>query len=97
MVATGAQDHGPSASVNIESGALADLVRARRLSMATVSNIKENISFTFVSTVLAVPLAAGLLYPLQGHHVGPLAAAVAAAASAAAVTLNSLRLRHSTF
>ena len=83
-----------SPGVRLLRGSLSDLPRARRLSRATVLNIKENISFTFVSSALAVPLAAGIMYPLTGAQWGPLAAAVSVAASAAAVILNSLRLRY---
>jgi cation transport ATPase len=80
--------------VRLLDGSLAGLCRARRISRATVTNIKENISFAFVSSALAVPLAAGILYPITGAQWGPLAAAVSVAASAAAVILNSLRLRY---
>jgi cation transport ATPase len=79
--------------LRLASGSLADLLRARRLSRATVANIKENISFTFVSSALAIPFAAGAVYPVTGTHWGPMAAALAAAASALIVILNSLRLR----
>ena len=85
---------GPLPGVRLLSGSLSDLPRARRLSRAAVVNIKENISFAFVSCALAIPLAAGILYPLTGASWGPLAAAVSVAASATAVILNSLRLRY---
>jgi cation transport ATPase len=88
---------GDNPGLRLDSGSLVDLVRARRLSRATVGNIKENISFTFVSSLLAVPLAAGALFPWNGLHAGPLAAALAAGLSAVAVILNSLRLRYARF
>lgn len=80
--------------VRLLRGSLSDVCKARRISRATVANIKENISFAFASAALAVPLAAGIMYPLTGAQWGPLAAAVSVAASGAAVILNSLRLRY---
>ena len=87
----------PGLRLRSEDQAMSDLVRARRLSRSTVANIKENISITFVSSLFAVPLAAGALFPWHGWHAGPLAAALASGISAAAVILNSLRLRYSRF
>jgi cation transport ATPase len=87
----------PGVRLRSESQAMSDLVRARRLSRSTVANIKENITITFVSSLLAVPLAAGALFPWYGMHAGPLAAALSCGISAAAVILNSLRLRYSRF
>ena len=92
-----AQGVNPGLRLRSEDQAMSDLVRARRLSRFTVANIKENITITFVSSLLAVPLAAGALFPWYGMHAGPLAAALASGISAAAVILNSLRLRYSRF
>ena len=87
----------PGLRLRSEDQAMSDLVRARRLSRSTVANIKENITITFVASLVAVPLAAGALFPWYGMHAGPLAAALASGFSAAAVILNSLRLRYSRF
>ena len=101
IVAAGARGWAPGVNPGLtlrsDHQAMSDLVRARRLSRSTVANIKENITITFVASLLAVPLAAGALFPWYGMHAGPLAAALSCGISAAAVILNSLRLRYSRF
>jgi Cu+-exporting ATPase len=69
------------------------IVRARRLSQATMSNIRQNLVFAFVYNVAGIPVAAGLLYPLFGILLSPMIAAAAMALSSVSVISNALRLR----
>jgi len=82
-----------SAGVTLLHGDLAGLLRARRLSRATLSNIKQNLFFAFVYNALGVPIAAGALYPLFGWQPSPELAAAAMAASSVSVIANALRLQ----
>jgi Cu+-exporting ATPase len=82
-----------SAGVTLVRGDLGGIVRARRLSRATMSNIKQNLFFAFVYNGLGVPLAAGVLYPAFGILPSPMIAAAAMAASSVSVIANALRLR----
>jgi Cu+-exporting ATPase len=82
-----------SAGVTLVRGDLRGIVRARRLSQATIRNIKQNLFFAFVYNSLGVPLAAGVLYPLWGVLLSPMFAAAAMAASSVSVIANALRLR----
>jgi Cu+-exporting ATPase len=82
-----------SAGVTLVKGDLQGIVRARRLSAATLANIKQNLFFAFVYNSLGVPLAAGVLYPLFGLVLTPTVAAAAMAASSVSVIANALRLR----
>ena len=82
-----------AAAVTLLKGDLAGLVRARRLSEATVRNIKQNLFFAFVYNALGVPLAAGLLYPVFGVLLSPMLAALAMSLSSVSVMGNALRLR----
>jgi P-type Cu+ transporter len=82
-----------SAGVTLLGGDLGGLLRARRLSRATLANIKQNLFFAFLYNVLGVPLAAGALYPLLRLQLTPELAAAAMALSSVSVVGNALRLR----
>lgn len=82
-----------SAGVTLLSGDLLGLVKARRLSRAVMSNIRQNLLFAFIYNVAGVPLAAGLLYPTFGLLLSPQVAAAAMALSSVSVIGNALRLR----
>jgi Cu+-exporting ATPase len=82
-----------SASVTLLRGDLQGIVRGRRLSSATMSNIRENLFFAFFYNAVGVPIAAGALYPTFGLLLSPIIAAAAMALSSVSVILNSLRLR----
>jgi P-type Cu+ transporter len=82
-----------SAAVTLVKGDLHGIVRARRLSRATMANIKQNLFFAFVYNTLGVPVAAGVLYPLFGLLLSPMLAAAAMSASSVSVIGNALRLR----
>src|SRR5262249_26311315 len=73
------------AGVTLVKGDLAGIVRARRLSRATMSNIKQNLFFAFVFNSLAVPIAAGVLYPLWGLLLNPMIASAAMSLSSVTV------------
>ncbi len=82
-----------SAQLTLVKGDLMGIVRARKLSLATVQNMRQNLGFAFLYNSLGIPLAAGLLYPLTGHLLSPMIAAVAMSMSSASVVFNALRLR----
>jgi Cu+-exporting ATPase len=82
-----------SAGVTLIKGDLVGIVRARRLSRATMRNIKENLLFAFVYNALGVPIAAGVLYPFFGLLLNPMIAAAAMSFSSVSVVGNALRLR----
>jgi P-type Cu+ transporter len=82
-----------SAGVTLVKGDLRGIVRARRLSRATMRNIKQNLFFAFVYNSLGVPLAAGVLYPAFGLLLSPIIAAAAMSFSSVSVVGNALRLR----
>jgi Cu+-exporting ATPase len=82
-----------SAGVTLVQGDLRGLVRARRLSRATMRNIRQNLFFAFVYNVLGVPIAAGLLYPVFGWLLSPIIASAAMTFSSVSVIANALRLR----
>lgn len=82
-----------SAAVTLVKGDLSGIVRARRLSRATMRNIRENLFFSFVFNAAGVPIAAGVLYPWFGILLSPIIAGAAMAFSSVAVIGNSLRLR----
>jgi P-type Cu+ transporter len=82
-----------SAGVTLLKGDLQGIVRARRLSEATMRNIRQNLFFAFVYNTAGVPVAAGVLYPLFGILVSPIFAAAAMALSSVSVVGNALRLR----
>jgi Cu+-exporting ATPase len=83
-----------SAGITLLQGDLRGLVRARRLSRATMRNIRQNLFFAFVYNALGVPLAAGALYPLVGLLLSPMIASAAMSLSSVSVVANALRLRH---
>ena len=83
-----------SAGVTLLKGDLGGIVRARHLSAATMSNIRQNLFFAFVYNAAGVPVAAGILYPVFGLLLSPVIAAAAMALSSASVIMNALRLRH---
>lgn len=82
-----------SAQLTLVKGDLMGIVRARTLSRASVHNMRQNLGFAFLYNALGIPLAAGLLYPLTGHLLSPMIAAVAMSMSSASVVFNALRLR----
>jgi len=82
-----------SADVTLLKGDLSGLVKARRLSKATMRNIRQNLVFAFVYNVLGIPVAAGLLYPFFGLLLSPVIASAAMTASSVSVISNALRLR----
>jgi Cu+-exporting ATPase len=82
-----------AAGVTLVKGDLRGLVRARRLSRSTMSNIRQNLFFAFVYNVLGVPVAAGLLYPVFGLLLSPMIASAAMTFSSVSVIANALRLR----
>jgi Cu+-exporting ATPase len=82
-----------SAGVTLVKGDLRGIVRARRLSRATLGNIKQNLFFAFVYNALGVPIAAGVLYPFFGLLLSPMFAAAAMSFSSVSVVGNALRLR----
>jgi len=83
-----------SAGVTLVKGDLRGIVRARRLSRATMGNIQQNLFFAFVYNALGVPVAAGVLYPWTGLLLSPMFAAAAMSFSSVSVIGNALRLRH---
>src|SRR5437867_3669419 len=83
-----------SASVTLVKGDLRGIVRARRLSQATMRNIRQNLFFAFVYNALGVPIAAGVLYPFFGVLLSPIIASAAMTFSSVSVIANALRLRH---
>jgi Cu+-exporting ATPase len=82
-----------SAGVTLVRGDLRGIVRARRLSEATIHNIKQNLFFAFVYNAIGVPIAAGVLYPFIGLLLNPVIAAAAMSFSSVSVIANALRLR----
>lgn len=82
-----------SAGVTLVKGDLLGIVRARRLSQATMSNIRQNLLFAFLYNSLGVPLAAGVLYPFVGWLLNPMFASAAMSLSSVSVIANALRLR----
>src|SRR5262245_27218799 len=82
-----------SADVTLIHGDLGGIVRARRLSAATMANIRQNFFFAFIYNAAGAPLAAGVLYPVLGLLLSPVVAAAAMALSSVSVIANALRLR----
>ena len=82
-----------SAGVTLVKGDLRGIVRARRLSRATMRNIRQNLVWAFIYNVLGVPVAAGLLYPVFGLLLSPMIASAAMSLSSVSVIANALRLR----
>ncbi|MGH7051115.1 MAG: heavy metal translocating P-type ATPase [Acetobacteraceae bacterium] len=86
-----------SAGVTLVKGDLAGIARARRLSRATMRNIRQNLFFAFIYNAIGVPVAAGVLYPACGILLSPGIAAAAMALSSVSVVTNALRLRRLRF
>ncbi len=82
-----------SAGVTLVKGDLRGIVRARKLSLATMGNIRQNLFFAFIYNALGVPVAAGVLYPFFGLLLSPMIAAAAMSFSSVSVISNALRLR----
>jgi Cu+-exporting ATPase len=82
-----------SSGVTLVKGDLAGIVRSRKLSQATMRNIRQNLFFAFIYNSLGVPIAAGVLYPVFGLLLSPILAAAAMSFSSVSVITNSLRLR----
>jgi len=81
-----------SAGVTLLKGDLRGIIRARRLSRATMKNIRQNLFFAFVYNSVGVPVAAGVLYPVFGILLSPMIAAAAMSFSSVSVIANALRL-----
>ncbi|HEY4893635.1 MAG TPA: HAD-IC family P-type ATPase, partial [Reyranella sp.] len=90
---TGADVAMQSAGVTLVKGDLLGIARARKLSQATMRNIRQNLFFAFIYNSASIPLAAGVLYPLFGLLLSPIVAAAAMALSSVSVIANALRLR----
>jgi Cu+-exporting ATPase len=82
-----------SAGITLVKGDLSGIVRAVRLSRATMRNIRQNLFFAFIYNVLGIPIAAGVLYPFFGLLLSPIIAAAAMSFSSVSVITNALRLR----
>jgi Cu+-exporting ATPase len=85
-----------SAGVTLVKGDLSGIVRARRLSRATMKNIRQNLFFAFIYNAVGVPIAAGVLYPVFGWLLSPMIASAAMTFSSVSVIGNALRLRRTT-
>jgi Cu+-exporting ATPase len=83
-----------SAGITLLTGDLTGLLRARRLSVATMCNIRQNLAFAFIYNAAGVPIAAGVLYPVFGILLSPMVGAAAMALSSVSVIGNALRLAH---
>jgi Cu+-exporting ATPase len=86
-----------SGGITLVKGDLWGIVRARKLSQATMRNIRQNLFFAFIYNALGVPVAAGVLYPFFGWLLSPILAAAAMSFSSVSVIMNSLRLRKISF
>ena len=91
---TGADTAIESAGMTLVKGDLRGLLRARRLSLATMRNIRQNLLFAFLYNMIGVPIAAGVLYPVLGILLSPMIASAAMTLSSVSVISNALRLRH---
>jgi Cu+-exporting ATPase len=82
-----------SAGITLLKGDLRGIVRARKLSRATIRNIKQNLAFAFLYNVIGIPIAAGVFYPVFGWLLSPMLASAAMSFSSVSVIANALRLR----
>jgi Cu+-exporting ATPase len=82
-----------SAGITLLKGDLRGILRARKLSRATIGNIKQNLLFAFLYNALGIPIAAGVLYPFFGLLLSPMIASAAMSFSSVSVIANALRLR----
>jgi len=83
-----------SGGITLVKGDLTGILRARKLSQATMRNIRQNLFFAFIYNAIGVPIAAGILYPFFGILLSPIFAAAAMSFSSVSVITNALRLRH---
>ncbi len=83
-----------SGGITLLKGDLEGILRARKLSQATMRNIRQNLFFAFLYNSIGVPVAAGVLYPVFGLLLSPILAAAAMSFSSVSVITNSLRLRN---
>jgi Cu+-exporting ATPase len=83
-----------SGGITLLKGDLEGILRARKLSQATMRNIRQNLFFAFIYNLIGVPIAAGVLYPIFGLLLSPILAAAAMSFSSVSVITNSLRLRN---
>jgi len=83
-----------SAGITLVKGDLQGIVRARKLSRATIRNIKQNLLFAFLYNAIGIPVAAGVLYPWLGVLLSPMIASAAMSFSSVSVIANALRLRN---
>jgi len=90
---TGADVAIESAGITLVKGDLNAIARARRLSRATMKNIRQNLFLAFVYNAIGVPVAAGVLYPFTGSFISPIWASAAMTLSSVSVIVNALRLR----
>ena len=95
-MATGSDIAIESADITLLGGDLRGLVRARRLSRATMRNIRQNLFFAFAYNVLGIPIAAGILFPFFDLLLSPMLASAAMSLSSVSVIANALRLRRAT-
>jgi Cu+-exporting ATPase len=84
-----------SAGITLVKGDLTGIAQARRLSAATMRNIRQNLAFAFIYNAAGIPVAAGVFYPLFGIVLSPAIGAAAMALSSFSVVMNALRLRRS--
>ncbi len=82
-----------NSGITLVKGDLRGIVRARKLSRATIRNIKQNLLFAFLYNVIGIPIAAGVLYPTFGLLLSPMLASAAMSFSSVSVIANALRLR----
>ena len=92
-MATGADVAIENAGITLLKGDLRGILRARRLSRATIANIRQNLGFAFLYNTLGIPVAAGVLYPIFGWLLSPMLASAAMSFSSVSVIANALRLR----
>src|SRR5438034_9050832 len=90
---TGTDVASENAGVTLLRGELRGIVRARKLSRATIRNIKQTLAWAFLYNVIGIPVAAGVLYPFFGWLLSPMLASAAMTFSSVSVIVNALRLR----
>ena len=93
-MSTGADVAIESAGITLLKGDLRGILRARRLSRATIANIRQNLGFAFLYNTLGIPIAAGVLYPIFGWLLSPMLASAAMSFSSVSVIANALRVRN---
>jgi len=86
-----------SANITLLKGDLRGIIRAKKLSEATMTNIRQNLFFAFIYNLIGVPIAAGVLYPVFGLLLSPIIASAAMTFSSVSVIVNALRLRNLKF